>query len=680
MGKRRKIRRWSILVFWSMVCILSLKKEIRGEERENEAYRYWEGEDYIEIERYIGTEREVEIPQNINGKPVRILAKQSFAECDLERVVIPEGVEYIAECTFAGARRLREVRFPESMRRIYREAFNGCISLREVELPSALDGVGRNCFCDCENLERIRCRGKKEGYHDEDGVLFKGNKLWIYPVGRKGESYRVPIGTSSMVINCIGDCEYLRRIYIPDTVKMCQTDAISSRYPMEIYFYHLESPIFDGTVFAFLEPGSKIYVRSQKVREELLKDEVIGCKDCVEILDMRAEDMTRAEDLFFEDGYSRDRKIVLKQQENYQILWKFLPNNCMENVKFVSSDPRVATVSELGKISAGKETGHAKVVGTDESGHQICVEVYNYKEIEQITFWDRAEKLPEIAEIEAKEIDKSLLKVQIEPENCCYEYDYQWRSSDPQVAQIEQGPYPWSAYLHSSQAGQVQIKVEIKNAYRTYHQEQTLCITKSLADCKVSWEKGQLQVWDGKKALQEGIDYRIEQQIEQGERIHARLSGMGCYKGETECEIDRPKDPDVDPPQDTEPADPSEEQPDRPQDPSEVQKDMEEQFREELKVRKMKVRRTANGSWKIQWKKDPKIKEYEIWICKKGICGKKENKWKKEKIHTQKERFVHKSNAQKELFKVRIRGVGEYEGRNVYGEFSRPITLLLRKL
>ena len=83
-------------------------------------YTYTVSNNEAKIKKYRGSEKEIHIPDIINGYKVTEIASRAFMRCEtLERVVIPDGVKIIGSF-----------------------AFSGCISLKEIELPEGLEQLG----------------------------------------------------------------------------------------------------------------------------------------------------------------------------------------------------------------------------------------------------------------------------------------------------------------------------------------------------------------------------------------------------------------------------------------------------------------------------------------------------------------------------------------------------------
>ena len=86
-----------------------------------------------EISRYNGTDTEVTIPSEIDGKAVTSIGNCPFEECaGLTSVTIPDSVTTIGD-----------------------SAFRNCASLKSVTIPDSVAFIGNYAFCGCPNLESI---------------------------------------------------------------------------------------------------------------------------------------------------------------------------------------------------------------------------------------------------------------------------------------------------------------------------------------------------------------------------------------------------------------------------------------------------------------------------------------------------------------------------------------------
>ena len=99
----------------------------------NSKYCYNEYSDHIEIIKYLLDEPKVEIPSEINGKPVTVIGDFSF---------------YI----YAGSTRLTSVTIPDSVTKIEAGAFSCCAILKSVTIPDGVTEIGEDAFWACKNV------------------------------------------------------------------------------------------------------------------------------------------------------------------------------------------------------------------------------------------------------------------------------------------------------------------------------------------------------------------------------------------------------------------------------------------------------------------------------------------------------------------------------------------------
>lgn len=139
--------------------------------------RYLVSEDgsYAIICGYAGYLPDVQIPGELDGLPVLLIAAAAFENKEILSVNIPDsvqavGVDAFAGCgllqsvalggglaaigdgAFSGCSMLRKISLNEGLVSIGTEAFSGCSMLRRLKLPSTLAALGYDCFNNCENL------------------------------------------------------------------------------------------------------------------------------------------------------------------------------------------------------------------------------------------------------------------------------------------------------------------------------------------------------------------------------------------------------------------------------------------------------------------------------------------------------------------------------------------------
>lgn len=113
-------------------------------------------------ERYTGGS-ELRIPAQIDGRSVKALDADCFADCDfLTTVILPDTLEAIGSRAFSGCASLRGIFIPESVTEIGEKAFYGCGALEAICVPSTVQAIGSRTFDSCPKLAHIFFPGRYE--------------------------------------------------------------------------------------------------------------------------------------------------------------------------------------------------------------------------------------------------------------------------------------------------------------------------------------------------------------------------------------------------------------------------------------------------------------------------------------------------------------------------------------
>lgn len=149
-------------------------------------------EDHSVITQYTGSDENVVIPSALGGVPVtevtceknsdsyfnngvtksitfpssvKVIDKMCYGSDTLETVVLPEGVEEIAENAFTGCKNLKNITIPSTVKEIGGAAFANCSSLTSITLPAALEKLDGGAFLEsglvtadmsaCTNLQSM---------------------------------------------------------------------------------------------------------------------------------------------------------------------------------------------------------------------------------------------------------------------------------------------------------------------------------------------------------------------------------------------------------------------------------------------------------------------------------------------------------------------------------------------
>ena len=151
-----------------------------------------------------------------------------------ESIVIPEGVEVIAEQAFKDNTNITSVVCPSTLREIEDQAFCGCRNLSRVKLNEGLISIGLEAFLDTnlksvkipysvENMGlasfecEMKVNIKNNHYSDVNGVLYNKEQtsLILYPRQYKNKELEIPLSVCSIEAYAF-ECNKAEEIILPE--------------------------------------------------------------------------------------------------------------------------------------------------------------------------------------------------------------------------------------------------------------------------------------------------------------------------------------------------------------------------------------------------------------------------------------------------------------------------------
>ena len=112
-----------------------VKKFFRS--RANRDYNFNEFFHHVEITKYAGTEKDVVVPAEINGKPVRALDEAAFAKNSrIESVKLPDSIEIIRKAAFAECENLKSVTGAAKLKKFGDRVFFKCPNMDKKQVKA----------------------------------------------------------------------------------------------------------------------------------------------------------------------------------------------------------------------------------------------------------------------------------------------------------------------------------------------------------------------------------------------------------------------------------------------------------------------------------------------------------------------------------------------------------------
>ena len=165
----------------------------------------------VEVRGYKGTETDLVIPNEIDGKTVtRIGETFSWGVTNCEaftNITIPDTVTSIGDYAFIGCSGLTSMTIPKGVTRIDNGVFNGCTKLESVIIPEGVTSIGDSAFEYCSSLESITI--PKTVISIGDNAFYQCTEL---------TSVTIPEGVTSIGDSAFQECSSLESVTIPNSV------------------------------------------------------------------------------------------------------------------------------------------------------------------------------------------------------------------------------------------------------------------------------------------------------------------------------------------------------------------------------------------------------------------------------------------------------------------------------
>lgn len=227
-------------------AVEEVKAETWSEQSENYTYIITD-DGTIQITKYTGSEKEVEVPGEIEGKKVTGIGNFAFEDEDnIESIKIPDSVTNIGNYVFY-CKKLKSISIPDTVTWIGDNAFEGCESLETIILPSQITYITRGEFADCKSLKSIvipenvtqiawyafaNCTSLEE-VTVSDSVEHIGNSAFYNCSSLK--KIILPDGVDTIEYGAFQNCSQLKEIVIPDSVTQIEEDVFSGDEQVTIY-------------------------------------------------------------------------------------------------------------------------------------------------------------------------------------------------------------------------------------------------------------------------------------------------------------------------------------------------------------------------------------------------------------------------------------------------------------
>lgn len=156
-----------------------------------------------------------------NNRPVKRIMANSFSECEVQEVVMTDGIEIIEAEAFKGCGDLKQVIFAPTIKEIGDGVFAGCKSLSMAALPPTIEQIGRFAFSGT-SIKTLDIPSTV--YWTGEGVYSGCTRL---------DKVKIPDNIISIPARMFKDCTGLREIILPECIDSIGEEAFAGCTALE---------------------------------------------------------------------------------------------------------------------------------------------------------------------------------------------------------------------------------------------------------------------------------------------------------------------------------------------------------------------------------------------------------------------------------------------------------------
>ena len=157
---------------------------------------------------------------------LRRVGARAFEGCaGLSSATLPDGVREVGARAFADCTGLVHVWIPEGVESIGEGAFAGCSSLAYVEIPASVTNVGARAFAGCASLAEIAVVRANRSYAARNGMLLTADGRTLLE-GVNGDA-AVPDGVETVAAGAFAGRSGLARVSLPASVRTVGAGAFA---------------------------------------------------------------------------------------------------------------------------------------------------------------------------------------------------------------------------------------------------------------------------------------------------------------------------------------------------------------------------------------------------------------------------------------------------------------------
>lgn len=216
-----------LCIFLAIALTLLLLPVTLGAENGEFSYERYDGNSKIRILQYLGSGGEVQIPETLEGLPVKEIADSAFEGNDtVTSVTMGDDVVLIGAFAFRNCTALQQIRLSENLKSIGRECFKGCASLEEIVIPDSVLRLELHVNAGLSQGGMFEGCGKLKKAVIGDGVTYI--PLYAFKDCFSLEEVSIGKNVEQILYYAFENCTALRTVDLPDSLITIEVGAFKS--------------------------------------------------------------------------------------------------------------------------------------------------------------------------------------------------------------------------------------------------------------------------------------------------------------------------------------------------------------------------------------------------------------------------------------------------------------------
>ena len=205
---------------------------------------------------------------------IKEIPPSMFAECNLQSIIIPQGVTSIGNCAFSH-NPFKNINIPDSVISIGELAFECCEKLESINIPDSVETIGPSAFQACSSVTEIRL--SKSLKIIEDSSFRFLNKI---------EELIIPEGVTVIKNYAFGNLLNLKSLTLPRTLTSISENAFEAAgsFSKKVNVHISEYDTWLNNGFVIKNGGSfavdiELYIEGEHITDTVIPNNITKIRD-----------------------------------------------------------------------------------------------------------------------------------------------------------------------------------------------------------------------------------------------------------------------------------------------------------------------------------------------------------------------------------------------------------------